>query len=165
MSRFTDHTWHGLNSVDWAVKPLIRQTKWPKTSMSQHMRLWYLPDRRRAKAQASLHICAVSPEPSLFAHMMYGSRWRVRRNMRPLAPLDGCACAFDEWVYGGCTIISWDGANLFYFQVVSHCELGISSPNFSSISRLYHIVSWGFVLLISLLIPGCITLWAGDFLS
>ena len=41
------------------------------------MRLWYLSYRRPAKAQASLRICAVSPEPSLFAHMKYGSRQRV----------------------------------------------------------------------------------------
>ena len=32
-------------------------------------------------------ICAVSPEPSLFAHMKYGSRWRVWPNTRHLAPL------------------------------------------------------------------------------
>ena len=63
--------------------------------MSQPMRLWYLSHRRRAKAQASLRIHAVSPEPSLFAHIKYGSR------RRDLAPLDGCACAFEEWVYGG----------------------------------------------------------------
>ena len=30
-----------------------------------------------AKAQASLRIRAVSPEPALFAHMKYGSRRRV----------------------------------------------------------------------------------------
>ena len=30
--------------------------------------------RRPAKAQANLRIRAVSPEPSLFAHMKYGSR-------------------------------------------------------------------------------------------
>ena len=41
------------------------------------MRLWYLSHRRTAKAQARLRICAVSPEPSLFAHIKYGSRWRV----------------------------------------------------------------------------------------
>ena len=33
--------------------------------------------RRPAKAQASLCIRAVSPEPSLFAHMKYGSRQRI----------------------------------------------------------------------------------------
>ena len=39
--------------------------------------IWYLSHRRPAKAQASLRICAVSPEPSLFAHVKYGSRRRV----------------------------------------------------------------------------------------
>ena len=38
------------------------------------MRLWYLSHRRPAKAQASLRIRAVSPEPSLFAHIKYGSQ-------------------------------------------------------------------------------------------
>ena len=64
--------------------------------MSQLMRLWYLSHRRPAKAQASLRIRAVSPEPSLFAHMKYGNRRRVRPKMRHLAPLDACACAFEE---------------------------------------------------------------------
>ena len=65
------------------------------------MRLWYLSHRRPAKAQASLRICAVSPEPSQFAHVKNGSRRRVPPKIRHLAPLDGCACAFEEWVYGG----------------------------------------------------------------
>ena len=39
--------------------------------MSHLMRLWYLSHRRPAKAQASLHICIVSPEPLLFAPMKY----------------------------------------------------------------------------------------------
>ena len=69
--------------------------------MSQLMRLWYLSHRRPANAQASLRIRAVSPEPSLVAHMKYGSRQRVRQKIRHLAPLDGCACAFKDWVYGG----------------------------------------------------------------
>ena len=47
-------------------------------NLSQLTRLWYLSHRRPAKAQASLRIRAVSPEPSLFAHMRYGSRRRVR---------------------------------------------------------------------------------------
>ena len=34
------------------------------------MRLGYLSHRRPANSQASLHICAVSPEPSLFAQSM-----------------------------------------------------------------------------------------------
>ena len=56
------------------------------------MRLWYLSHRQPAKAQASLHICTVSPEPLLFAHMKCGSRWRVLPKIKYLAPLDGCAC-------------------------------------------------------------------------
>ena len=42
------------------------------------MRLWYLSHRRPAKAQASLRIRAVSPEPSLFLHMKYGSRRKTK---------------------------------------------------------------------------------------
>ena len=52
------------------------------------MRLWYLSHRQPAKAQASLRIHAVLPEPSLFAHMKYGSRQRVQPKIRHLAPLD-----------------------------------------------------------------------------
>ena len=69
--------------------------------MSHLMRSWYLPHRRPAKAPAHLRICAVSPEPSLLAHMKYGSRWRVRPKFRHLATVDGCTCGFEEWVYGG----------------------------------------------------------------
>ena len=65
------------------------------------MRLWYLSHRRPAKAQASLHICVVSPEPLLFAHMEYGSRRRVRPKIRHLAPLDVCTCTFEWRIYGG----------------------------------------------------------------
>ena len=71
------------------------------SELSQLMRLWYLSYRRPAKARASLRIRAVSLEPSLFAHMNYGSRQRVWPKIRHLAPLDGCACVFEEWVYGG----------------------------------------------------------------
>ena len=72
-----------------------------KTYLSQLMRLWYLPHRRPTKAQASLRILAVSPEPSLFAHMKYGNRRRVRPKIRHLSPLDDCTCVFEEWVHGG----------------------------------------------------------------
>ena len=65
------------------------------------MILWYLSHRRTAKAQARLRNRAVSPEPSLFAHMKYEGRRRFRPNMRRVAPLVGCACAFEEGVYGG----------------------------------------------------------------
>ena len=65
------------------------------SELSQLMRLWYLSHRRPVKAQAR-GSGAVSPEPSLFAHMKYGSRRRVRPKIRHLAPLDGRACAFEE---------------------------------------------------------------------
>ena len=53
------------------------------------MRLWYLIlHRRPAKAQVTEH--------SLFAHMKYGIRRRVHPKIRHLAPLDGCACAFEN---------------------------------------------------------------------
>ena len=69
--------------------------------------------RRPVKAQTSLRICAVSPQPSLFANMKYGSRRRVQPKIRHLAPLDGWAYAFEEWVYRGTksAIISWAGSN------------------------------------------------------
>ena len=32
--------------------------------------------------------------------MKYGNRSRVQQKIRHLAPLDGCTCAFEEWIYG-----------------------------------------------------------------
>ena len=63
-----------------------------------------------AKAQASLRIWAVSPEPLLFPQLKYGSRQRVQPKIRHIAPLDGCACTFEESVNGGqqCrNLITW----------------------------------------------------------
>ena len=48
-----------------------------------------------------MYVVGTHFEPLLFAHMKYDSRRRVQPNIRPLAPLDGCACTFKEWVYGG----------------------------------------------------------------
>ena len=57
--------------------------------LSQLMGLWYLSHRRPAKAQASLRICAFSPQPLLVAYMKYGSRRRrVGPKIRHVAPLD-----------------------------------------------------------------------------
>ena len=80
--------------------PAKRNVSVSEHKMSQLMRLWYASHRWPVKVQASLRIHAVSPEPSLFAHMKYGHRRRVRPKIRHLAPLDGCACAFER-VYGG----------------------------------------------------------------
>ena len=65
------------------------------------MRLWYLSHRQPAMAQVNLRIRTVSPEPLLFAQMKYGSRRRVRPNIRHLTLLDGCECVFRELNYGG----------------------------------------------------------------
>ena len=100
------------------TKFFSRQMPLPNCQMSQPMRLWYLSYRRPAKAQASLRICAVSPEPSLFANMKYGIRWRGRAKIRHLAPLDGCACTFEEWV------ISWAGS----FHLLKD---GLHAPDYS----------------------------------
>ena len=35
-------------------------------------------------------------ETALFVYMKYGSRRRARTKIRHLAPLDGCACAFEK---------------------------------------------------------------------
>ena len=56
-------------------------------------RIWYLSPMRAAKVQASLRICAVSPEPPLLAHTSSESRGTFRQKCRSLAPLNGWTCA------------------------------------------------------------------------
>ena len=56
-------------------------------------RIWYLSPMRAAKVQASLRIRAVSPEPSLLAHISSVSRGTFRQKARSLASLNGWACA------------------------------------------------------------------------
>ena len=48
---------------------------------------------RAAKVQARLRIRAVSPEPSLLAHISSESRGTFSQKARSLAPLNGWACA------------------------------------------------------------------------
>ena len=114
--------------------------------MSQLMRLWYLSHRRPAKAQASLRICAVSPEPSLFtcistvspeplqfAHMKYGSRRIVRPKITHLASLDGCACAIEELVLRRkkTAIISLNG---LYAFIEKYWKLSLNKHQIPTIS-------------------------------
>ena len=61
--------------------------------MDRVKRIWYLSPVRAAKAQASLRIRAVSPEPSLLAHTSSETRGTFRQKARSLAPLNGWACA------------------------------------------------------------------------
>ena len=78
------------------IPPLQMLLTFVMRYLSQLMRLWYSSHRRPAKAQVSLHIHAVLPEPLLFVDMKYGSRGRVQLKIRHLTPLDGCACAFED---------------------------------------------------------------------
>ena len=75
--------------------------------------------------------------------MKYGSRQRVRTNIRHLAPLNGCACAFEEWIYGGQKVPKshewahfwFHGLLLFFFFVPEehyHLWLWYSLEIFSS---------------------------------
>ena len=63
--------------------------------MDRVKRIWYISPMRAAKVQASLRIRAVSPEPSLLAHISSESRGTFRQKARSLAPLNGWACAVE----------------------------------------------------------------------
>ena len=64
-----------------------------QVQMDRVKRIWYLSPMRAAKVQASLRIRAVSPEPSLLAHISSESRGTFRQKARSLALLNGWACA------------------------------------------------------------------------
>ena len=61
--------------------------------MDRDKRIWYLSPMRAAMVQASLRICAVSPEPPLLTHTSSESGGTFRQKARSLAPLNGWACA------------------------------------------------------------------------
>ena len=65
----------------------------PHVHVGHLKRIWFLSPMRAAKVQASLRIRAVSPEPPLLAHTSSESRGTFRQKARPLAPLNGRACA------------------------------------------------------------------------
>ena len=76
------------------------------------MRLWYLSQRRPAKAQVSLRIREVSPEPSVFAHTKNGSRRRVQPKNQTSSPTGWLRMRL--WIMSlrrtRRTIISWAGS-------------------------------------------------------
>ena len=92
--------------------------------MDRVKRIWYLSPMRAAKVQASLRICAVSPEPSLLAHTSGESRGTFRQKARSLAPLNGWACAV-EICHDGMLddTNSLDGAHieLYVFKTYAIC--------------------------------------------
>ena len=68
---------------------------------------------RAAKAQASLRMRAVSPEPLLLANTNSESRGTFRQKARSLAPLNGWACAVKICHDGMLEDTKWlDGAHL-----------------------------------------------------
>ena len=83
---------------------------WSLSKMSQLMWKKYLSQGRTVKAQASLRICTVSPEPSLFAHTIKGFRGSFVQRATSLALLSGCACAFEgsQSVKGLRSLFIWD---------------------------------------------------------
>ena len=80
--------------ISFHCKVAIRQLLWYSWASSWDYGTYHVGDQRTLRR-------AVSPVHLLFAHMEYGSRQMVRPNIRHLAQLDGCACVFEEWVYGG----------------------------------------------------------------
>ena len=85
----------------------------------QLMRLQYFSHRRPAKAQASLRISTVSPEPSLFAHMQNGCRQTIWPKIRHLPPTGWLRMRV--WRMSlrrtNSTIISWNKmAHFDYYQ-------------------------------------------------
>ena len=81
--------------------------------MSQLVRLRFLSHRRPAKAQASMRIRAISPEPSLFAHMKYGSKTKGPTKNQTSSPTGWLRMRV--WKMNlrrtKSAIISWDGSN------------------------------------------------------
>ena len=114
--------------------------------------------RRPAKAQASLRIRAVLPEPLLFAYMKYENRQRVRPKSRHLAPLDGCAMHVSRmtlWKTKS-AITSWDGSNawsimstLYLVSVAEQAGLCLTWSHTSK-DRFYHDMAQVYYLLVEL---------------
>ena len=89
---------------------------------------------RVAKVQASLRIRAVSPEPSLLAHISRESRETFRQKARSLAPLNGWACAVKIYHDGMLEDTnSLDGAHI----IGPFFELSIYSQYYMNGVRLY----------------------------
>ena len=68
-------------------------------NLGQLMRLWYLSHRRKRKLRRA---CASEQtRQSLRCSHTWSTEVDEGSDIRHLAPLDGCACMFEEWVNGG----------------------------------------------------------------
>ena len=91
------------------------------------MILWYLSNRPPAKAQPSLR--SLARAFAVRTHEVW-SRRRIQPKIRHLVTLDGCACAFEEWDYGGRKVpLSHDMAHM-----VESLSLWMPSGLFSLLS-------------------------------
>ena len=100
-------------------------------NMDRVKRIWYLSPMRAAKVQASLRICAVSPEPSLLAHTSSESRGTFRQKARFLAPLNGWACAVKICHDGMLEDTnSLDGAHIIPCQWLFFLRFAAAIPNY-----------------------------------
>ena len=102
-------------------KPKALRANRLATQMDRVKRIWYFSSMRAAKVQASLHICAVSSEPSLLAHTSIESRGTFRQKARSLAPLNGWACAVKI-----CHKFAWCGP--IDFWIIWTATMGSSDP-------------------------------------
>ena len=112
--------------------------------MGRAKRIWYLSPMRAAKVQASLRICAVSPEPSLLAYTSSESRGTFRQKASSLAPLNGWACAV-EICHDGMLedTNSLDGAQMIPVSVkfrFNRCILQVLKVTLVSCNSLYFII-------------------------
>ena len=93
------HIQHRYSSIAPTTTKVFMQNSLDMNALPNHMdrvkRIWYLLPMRAANVQASLRICAVSPESSLLAHTSSESRGTFRQKARSLAPLNGWVCAVE----------------------------------------------------------------------
>ena len=91
---------------------------WPH--LGRVKRIWYLSPMQAVKVQASLCICAVSPESLLLVHTSSESRGTLRQKARSLAPLNGWACAVKICHDGMLEDTnSLDAAHLFMWSIIA----------------------------------------------
>ena len=116
---------------------LIRvRTHMSPYKMGRAKRICYLSPMRAAKVQASLRIRAVSPEPSLLAHISSESRGTFRQKARSLAPLNGWACAVKICHDGMLEDTnSFDGAHIMLLHDVH--SMALSSIHYVMFYRLF----------------------------
>ena len=116
-------SWFKVFQTTWVHISLDLYTivvNFPTYNMDRVKRIWYLSPMRAAKVQASLRIRAVSPEPSLLAHISSESRRTFRQKARSLAPLNDWACAVKVCHDGMLEDTnSLDAAHITYFQPAS----------------------------------------------